>query len=251
MQPLGGLVSVHPVANGRRWLAALIYLLAAAVPAGVFAVLIVFSIVGPGFGRVGAFLLIPVIVVLPVALFQLAKALYGGFAESYEVYERGFAHVRWGRRRSWAWDVVYGLDPREKGGNRRYGWDFSCAVSFHGGSRLIFTGLTRDARQLAETLNSRCPEARRVDFGVGWVDDVLPWATPVAAVGLGWLTWWAIDTMITNDEQTDSLSPHYVEGVQQLSEGAIGGLSMVVLFCGLGAIAAAVAFIWVMVDRLR
>lgn len=91
MQPLGGLVSTHPVANSRRWVAGLGSLLIVAAAAG----LLVFLIANPwgsrNFGAALAFALIPIAVVLPIACVQLVKAVRG-IGESFEVYERGHAH---------------------------------------------------------------------------------------------------------------------------------------------------------------
>jgi hypothetical protein len=202
------------------------------------------------FGRLMGYSLVIVVAALPLALTQLTKATRGGFAESYEIHERGFAHVSWGSRRTWTWEQVYGVVATEKAGSPRFGWDFGCLVSFHGGGRLQFNGLTRDARAMAETLKSRCPQAVGRQHESRW-EAILLWLAPVLAVAFGWTTWWAVSFIRTNDEQSDQFSPGYVEGVEQLSDGALGGLSILILACGLGCITATITAIWLIVDRIR
>lgn len=243
-------MSVHPVANGRRWVLGIGTLLIAGAPVGVLTILIANSWIAPGFGRVMGYSFVIVVAALPLAVTQLAKATSGGFAESYEIYERGLVHVRWGTRRSWTWDQVYGVVAAEKDLSPRFGWDFGCVVSFHGGARLQFNGLTRNARAIAETLKSRCPQAVGKQHDSRW-EDILPWLTPVVAIALGLTTWWAVDYILTNEEQSDVLSPGYVAGVERLSDSALGGLTVLIFVCGLGFLASAVTAIWVIVDRIR
>ncbi|MFI6236496.1 hypothetical protein ACIBD9_23300 [Micromonospora sp. NPDC050784] len=250
MQSLGGLVSVHPVSNGRRWAIAIGALLIAGVPTGVMATVIATSWIPSRFGRLIGYSLVIVAVALPVAITQLTKAIRGGLAESYEIHEHGLAHVRRGGRRTWTWEQVYGLVVIEKGNIARFGWDFGCLVSLDDGARLQFNGLTRDARAMAETLKSRCPQAVGKQHDPLW-KGIFLWLAPVLAVAFGWTTWWAVDFIKTNDAQSDSISPDYVEGVDPLSDGALGGLSLLIVACVMGFLTATFASIGLITERIR
>ncbi|MEV1321549.1 hypothetical protein AB0J14_36355 [Micromonospora arborensis] len=218
-------------------------MLIASVPTGVLATLIATNWIPTSFGRVMGYSLVVVAVALPLAITQLTKALRGGFAESYEIHEYGLAQVRWGTRRTWTWEQVYGVVVTEKGGSPRFGWDFGCLVSLRDGSRLQFNGLTRDARVLAETLKSRCPQAVGLQHDSRW-QVIFLWLAPVLAVAFGWTAWWAVNLIRTNDAQEPL-------GVEPLSDGALGGLSLLILACGLGCIAATTVTIALIVDRIR
>ncbi|MBM0231090.1 hypothetical protein JNW91_03885 [Micromonospora sp. STR1_7] len=202
------------------------------------------------FGRLIGYSLVIVAVAVPLAITQLTKAMRGGSAESYEIHEHGLAHVRRGDRRAWTWEQVYGVVVIEKGGIAWFGWDFGCLVSLNDGVRLQFNGLTRDARAMAGTLKSRCPQAVGKRHDPRW-QAIFLWLAPVLAVAFGWTIWWAVDLIRTNDAQSDSLSPGYVKGVDPLSDGAIGGLSLLIVACALGGIAATFASIGLIAARIR
>ncbi|MFI6080323.1 hypothetical protein ACIBBB_04960 [Streptomyces sp. NPDC051217] len=247
MQPLGELVSVHPVNNARRWGLGIGALLVAGVPAGLLN-LAIFNAWFVGFGQLMGYGLIVAVPALSIAVTQLAKAIRGGFGESYEIHQRGLVHVSWGVRRSWTWDQVYGVVTTGSEWGHRFGRDFGCVVSFHGGARVRFNGLTHNARTIAETLKNHCPEAVGREHGprAGEIfEDILPWLTAVLAIALGWVTWWAVDHILTNEEQTAHLSPDDREA-EALSDSALGGLTVLIFVSGLGALLSTVAAIFLL-----
>ncbi|WP_146159537.1 hypothetical protein [Allonocardiopsis opalescens] len=247
MQPLGALVSVHPVANGRRWSAGLAVLLVVGTAVGLLALLIFNPGPGRGYGGLLAVMMIVLAVAVPAAWTQFAKAVRGGAAESFELYEGGVAHVARGVRRSWTWDQVFGVRAAEKGAGAVFGWDFGCAVSFRDGARVQFNGLTRGARTLAEAVVRHCPEAVGRTTEPEWLDDVLVWLlrlTPLFAIGFGAGLWWIASVFIADDARTDALSPGYAEGVQPLSDAAAGGLAALAIVCVVGCVLSVVAAVW-------
>ncbi|MFC8076715.1 hypothetical protein ACFUN8_14415 [Streptomyces sp. NPDC057307] len=237
MLSLGELVSVHPVNNARRWGLGIGALFVAGVPAGLLA----FAIINAWFVDFGPLLGYGFVITVPalvVAVTQLSKAIRGGFGERYQIHQRGLVHVRWGIRRSWTWEQVYGVVTTESEWGHRFGRDFGCVVSSHGGARVRFNGLTHNARAIADRLKKHCPEAVGREHGsrVGEIfEDILPWLAAILAVALVSVTWWAVDYILTNEEQTSQSSPDDWEA-EPLSDSALGGLTALIFFCGMGSL---------------
>ncbi|WP_158842326.1 hypothetical protein [Saccharothrix deserti] len=228
-------MSTHPVANGRRWIAGIGALLIAAA----VGVLLAWLITNPGPGRSygGALALVMIVIVaaLPVVGTQLGKAVRGGFAESFELYDNGIAHIAHGRRRGWTWEQVEAVAAAEKGERLGLGWDFGCAVLFHDGKRLQFNSLTRDARTIAAALVRHCPQAVGRSTTSEWVEELPFRLAPPLLIGFGGALWWAVSyTVDHNDELTGA---------------AVGGFAALMIFCVAGIAVSAIFTVLLIMDR--
>ncbi|HEX2131824.1 MAG TPA: hypothetical protein VHH15_09685 [Actinophytocola sp.] len=161
MAELGALVGTYPTNWRRRWSAAVILLFPGVVLTAVGTVLLVGAAerAGTVYSAVDP-LLLPIALVTFGAVMLLMGALFGVWArysrgEVFRLHEHGLVHVRADTSRTIRWseleDVVTG--PTQNTVLARWaGGTFRCTVTVTGGTKVLITGLTENAPDLAQHL---------------------------------------------------------------------------------------------------
>ncbi|MBD0696029.1 hypothetical protein [Streptomyces sp. CBMA123] len=242
--PLGDLVSRHPVDNRTRWVNA-----AWALPIGVltgwlglWALLRDGGASGSGKGLGTALGL--GLCGLVIGITQATRALRGGKGEYFEVRSHGLVHGNSsGRKASWTWNQIAVITiprPHTSVGAHahRFGNDYRCVLRLADGGRVRIDGLAVAARALGAAVADRCPDARRSE-GDEWTRRAGAWlllAAAGCAVVVVLLIRYLSDHPGGDRITVDSAGHTSYEYVQGIDGTTVALIAIALAVCALGAI---------------